>query len=253
MVNGFDVRNNSVYTKVLEYRKDGSPDVVFICTAHIGTRTYYRELEQRVDRIKYGIYEGVGIRSKEADFFYENVVFPLIAEEVYWLGLVYQSDFLKVNETSWINPDAYVEDSTVPEWRAKMEGLLRFGTEHKVFSRLAHGSREKIMEMHRKNLLWELELYFFEPSLMRGWQENTPTLDYRNELLASYLEELIQSGVSRKIGVVYGAGHLKAVHPFLEGLGYRLGKCEEIKAFGLYDPIEGGISQIRNPKKRYQK
>jgi len=236
MVSGFDVRDNCLYTRTLEFHREGSSKVTLICTSHIGTSRYYENLQNIIDQIPYGLYEGMKYPEDEA---LEMICATLgyAAElDAKHAGLVHQSGRLKYDESSWMNSDVAAEELSANKLMAMIKTTSDSIKQQELFNRLSQRSPKKAAEYHRKEILWLLDTFLFEPSLLK--EPSNTDEEYRNKLLFANLERLIRSHAFEEIGVVYGAMHFQDIEPLLEGIGYKPGTMDELRVFGLKDPIE---------------
>jgi len=113
-------------------------------------------------------------------------------------------------------------------------------TNRKCWIGYIKGILEKAVWFNRKNLLWQLDEYLFEPSLMEESSDKDETSSeyVRNKLLLANLERMIRSKAFKEIGIVYGCWHFHEVEPLLKGMGYEVNKVDKLRVFGLNDPIE---------------
>ena len=198
-----------------------SPDkeisVTLFPMIHIGQESFYRQVH--ADALQHDVVLVEGVRSP---------VTRLITSSYRWidkekLGLVVQPRLTTdLDKPKIVHADLSTEEfhrhwRRIPLWLKLLVGIFAplMGIHRRIFA--TRESLAKAMEMEDR--LSSEEILSFDPRFAALRRTILDVRDHR--LIEKLSEELDQSPDRRKIAVVYGAGHMRAVLAELRRRGYR--------------------------------
>ena len=227
--NSFNVRS-AIYRLT---RDEGGLEFLLFPMIHVGSKQFYDEVSQRLEKCDMILAEGVD--SKKANLLTRSY---RIVKKIRRMDLVTQQEGMKVSSfrEKIVNTD--MEGRAFEERWSSLPLMLKaqifFSMPVYVIYLFLFGTRETIAE----NIALE-DLPSSEEVLLRDDdfdKLDVLLIDERDRRLIHNIERLHQTnGKDKKIvGVLYGAVHMRNVTNFLlRKLNYRIGKAEWVTVFDL--------------------
>ncbi|RMF37356.1 MAG: hypothetical protein D6753_17705 [Planctomycetota bacterium] len=240
----------ALQTAIVTYRGDSpdSPEVALIGAVHIAEPEYYSRLNQIFRQFDALLYEMVmdpdgGIPDPE-----ERGVSPVSTIQVGMkdaLGLTFQLDEIDYQADNFVHADMTPQEF-FETMNKRKEGVLQMmlrsigsglamqgsgkANDLDVLSALVSQDREKAL---RRALAEQMEMMDGQMAALTGEDGKSTLITERNAKAFQVLAEQLKAG-KKKIGVFYGAGHLKDMHKRLvDEFGLHPVKTEWLDAWHL--------------------
>ena len=200
---------------------------------HVGSREFYEEISRRLSTCDLILAEGV--KSKKANILTMSY---RVVKKIRRMDLITQKDGMKVDgfREKIINSDME-GDAFTERWSALPLGLraqiFLFIPIYVVYL-LLFGTRETLAEHIALDDLPSAEEILMEDESFESF--NNLLGDERDRKLIEHITRVNdeRSGTSQRIGIVYGALHMRSVMSFLmQKLNYRVVKADWVKVFDL--------------------
>jgi hypothetical protein len=200
---------------------------------HVGSREYYQEITRRLSTCDLILVEGV--KSKKAALLTLSYRF---IKKIRRMDLITQHEGIRLDEFRNEIRNTDMEENAFDEGWSSLPITLRLQlfllVPFFVLYLFAFGTREKLAEnLVLEDLPSSDEILFEDESLSRL---DTLVVDERDRKLLEHLANVNdeRAQISQRIGVLYGAFHMRRVMPFLmQSLNYRVVKADWVKVFDL--------------------
>jgi hypothetical protein len=225
--NSFNVRS-----AVYQLKKDGTGlEFLVFPMIHVGSREFYEEVSRRLSTCDLILAEGV--KSKRANIL---TLSYRIVKKIRRMDLITQHDGMKVEGLREKILNADMEGPLFDERWSSLPFVLRAQLfiiiPFYVVYLFLFGTRETLAE----NLAVE-DLPSSEEILDDSFEElDALMIDERDRKLIEYITKFNdeRSEKPQRIGIVYGAFHMRGIMAFLmQKLNYRVSKAEWVKIFDL--------------------
>lgn len=227
--NSFNLR-----AAVYSLKKDSTPlEFVIFPMIHVGSREYYQEITRRLSTCDLLLVEGV--KSKKAAIL--TLSYRCI-KKIRRMDLITQNEGIRLDEFHNEIKNTDMEENAFDErWSSfpiTMRLQLFILVPVCVLYLFIFGTREALAEnLALEDLPSSEEVLFEDESLSRL---DTLVVDERDRKLLEHIARVNdeRAETSQRIGVLYGAFHMRSVMPFLmQGLNYRVVKADWVKVFDL--------------------
>src|SRR3989338_237109 len=216
----YRVNGDAFCTPIRTYRRDGQT-VTSVSAVHVGRQEYWDAVQKEMDRIAIGLYEGVskGVGGGSDDEFLK-VLDDLKDFATNCLGGTFQNGVLTYPtawENAYISTDDFSADESMRRRAAKFRGLAE------DIKKLYEKYPEEIEGIIGRGFLF-LSRYgllsnAFFLGVGRGYRKILE--QERNEVLIERIDSKLRTDIE-ELGIVYGAGHLKAIDRYLRNSGFGL-------------------------------
>jgi hypothetical protein len=241
----------ALQTAVATYRKPGEssgPEVVLIGAVHIGEPTYYSQLNQLFKQYDALLYEMVtdpelGIPEPE-----ERGLSPISTIQVgmkEMLELTFQLDEVDYKAKNFVHADMTPQEF-FDTMNARKEGVLQMffrslgsgialqstgrGGDVNLLAALMSEDRARGM---RRAFAEQMEMMDGQMAALTGEDGKSTLITERNAKAFKVLDREMKAG-KKKLGIFYGAGHLKDMHErLLRDYGMELVETQWLDAWGL--------------------
>lgn len=216
---------DAVYTPQIQYRK-GEQTITAFGLMHVAMRDYYESIQNAIDIIPRGIFEGVKplqklenlTKERRKYVFYLDHLrnnYKLLAE---YLDLAAQQDTLIYGD-HWVNSDI-----TTEEFINKVPVVFL----DDILSSKQYLESLPAVFNHNKKIVYEYAKHYLMPSskmegiinLIKNYKIEREIKQFlvkeRNVLLFDGLTDMLSQQEVSEIGVVYGAGHIGGLNKFLK-------------------------------------
>jgi hypothetical protein len=224
----------NVRSAVYRLRKIGDElEFILFPMIHIGSRSFYDEVRQRLSKCDLILMEGV--QSKKASFL---TLSYRVVRKINRMQLVTQQEALRISELSDKIVTSDMHGETFNEhWGAlpmSLRAQMLFFVPLYVLYLFFCGTKNVVAEnISVDDLPSREEVLNYDEEFGRL---DSLLLDKRDQVVISRIESLYQANRTDKktVGVVYGAMHMRNIMRFLsEKLGYRIIGSEWITVFDL--------------------
>lgn len=262
MIGEIEVKEGALYLPINHYRKRGGQKITTLGAIHLGSPSYYDELQEKINEIDFGFFEGIKKSeikevSAERQKYFESIgkLSQQYENFAKWVGLVTQKDQLKYN--NWVNPDLTMAEfiNLMPE--KELERFSKIASDTRLEEELGfvYTNHPKELSKVLKDLalfaykhtnllrfLPVIAVYFKEGQLsLDPYGANKFILQFRNEHLFEELSKELESPSQDEIGIIYGAAHLTGIDKYLRKKGFKRDENEKIKA---WEPDGKGLRYI---------
>ena len=227
--NSFNLR-----AAVYSLKKDSTAlEFVVFPMIHIGSREYYQEITRRLATCDLILVEGV--KSKKATILTLSYRF---IKKIRRMDLITQNEGIRLDEFRNEITNTDMEENAFDERWSSLPIALRLQlfilVPFCVLYLFIFGTRKTLAEnLAIEDLPSAEEVLFEDESLSRL---DSLVVDERDRKLLEHIARVNdeRAQTSQRIGVLYGAFHMRSVMPFLmQGLNYRVVKAEWVKVFDL--------------------
>lgn len=227
--NSFNLR-----AAVYSLKKDSTAlEFVVFPMIHVGSREYYQEITRRLATCDLILVEGV--KSKKAAILTLSYRF---IKKIRRMDLITQNEGIRLDEFRNEIKNTDMDENAFDERWSSLPIALRLQlfilVPVCVLYLFIFGTRETLAEnLAIEDLPSADEVLFEDESLSRL---DSLVVDERDRKLLEHIARVNdeRAQTSQRVGVLYGAFHMRSVMPFLmQGLNYRVVKAEWVKVFDL--------------------
>ena len=245
------LEHDVLYTPIIQHRKSNL-SITSLGAIHIGEPHYYDRLQQELDKIPEGFFEGITVVGEETripedkkpyvdDIKKLSDVYKAVAN---YLGMVTQKDRLKY-PGQWENPDMTLDELMLAAPLRVVKSLARVNTTFYRFREEFEAHPEELSKAIRAGFRFMLRfprLAEYVALLVNGPGYNKVILNQRNQQLFEAMKQKMYEERTDQLGVIYGAAHLEGIDRFLRYNGFKREGELWIPAWNL----DGDLSYFRD-------
>lgn len=218
-------------TPIIRYERKNQK-VTGLGMMHIGSADYYRRMQQELDTLPYGLFEGVKPPLDEGNILPEK---RKHVQEMNELGKAYERIAQALNVTTqkasisypaaWSNPDIHLDElvnASSSKLMKSLKTVRMVGLFVSVFYEADPGYTTDKLKWAFRNLMGLSAWTSIIPAMGVGADMHKMLLEKRNRLVYAAADGLLDGpGAKEELGIMYGSAHFKGIHRYLRQEGFK--------------------------------